>query len=222
MKIRIALFVSILVMLSCQFVLGQADQQTPPSEKNPKTVELIKRALVLEDAGMFERAIDTYKEVLKLEPKDFAAMNTIAGLYGKLEMPTEEVLWAKKAIETNPKFFQAYINYGNGLAMQGNFAGANKVYQEAARLAPKSPLPIFSQGVVAENQQRMKEALEFYKRSIEIDPKFENGLFSAAAMYANLKQFAEAKALLHKLLQLNPKDEDARHMLAAIEREKPQ
>lgn len=218
-----ALFVSILVILSCQSLLSQtAGQQTSPSEKNPKAVEFIKRALVLEDAGMLHRAIDTYKEVLKVEPKDFAAMNTIAGLYGKLELPIEEVLWAKKSIETNPSFFQAYINYGNGFAMQGKFEEANKAYQDAAKLAPKSPLPIYGQGVVAENQRRMKDALEFYKRSVEIDPKFENGLFSAAAMHANIRQFAEAKILLNKLLQLNPRDEDARQMLAAVEREKPQ
>lgn len=220
MKKRTILLVSALIALLWQSAICQVDQQSP-SEKNPKAVELIKQALLLENGGMFEQAIAKYKEVLKLEPKDFAAMNTIAGLYGKLENPTEEVIWAKKAIDINPKYFQARINYGNGLAMQGKFEAANVAYQEAAKLAPKSPLPIYSQGVVAENQNRFQDALSLYKKSVEIDPKFEDGLFSAAAMHANLKQFTEAKTLLRKLLELNPRAEDARQMLNAVEREKP-
>ncbi len=182
---------------------------------------MIKRALELERAGMLKTAIDTYKEVLKLEPKDFASMNSIAGLYGVLQQPLDEEAWAKKAIDVNPEYFQSYINYGNAFAMQGDFDGAMEQYKKAATLAPNSPLPIYSQGVIAENQERFQDALALYKKSIELDPKFENGLFNAAAMHANLKQFAEAKVLLNRLLEINPKDQDARQMLQAIEREKP-
>ncbi len=221
MKSSSIFLIAIVLSFLCQFTFAQEAQQVSPSEKNPKAVELIKRALILEDTMQFQKAVEVYKEVLKLEPKDFAAMNTIAGLYGKLENPAEEVVWAKKAIDSNPKYFQAHINYGNGYAMQGKFDEALKAYQDAAKLAPKSPLPIYSQGVVAENQGRFREALELYRKSFEIDPKFEDGLFSAAAMHANLKQFAEAKTLLKKILQLNPDAADAREMLQAVEREKP-
>ena len=202
-------------------LFAQTDEQISPSNGNPKAVELIKKAILFEDAGLFARAIETYKEVLKLEPKDFAAMSTIAGLYGKLEDPENEVIWAQKAIDTNPKFFQAFINHGNGLAMQGMFEKAILSYQKAEKLAPKNPLPIYSQGVVAENKRDIAGALKCYNRSVELDPKFRDGLFSAAAMHANLKQFAEAKVLLNKLLELNPNDGDARQMLRQIEREKP-
>jgi tetratricopeptide (TPR) repeat protein len=221
MKRKLAFVILMLIFSLVQSANSQVEEQISPSEKNPRAMDLIRKALVLEEAMMFERAIEVYKEVLKIEPKDFAAMNSIAGLYGKLANPAEEVMWAKKAMDTNPKFYQSYINYGNGFAMQGKFDDALRAYQDAEKLAPKSPLPVYSQGVVAENQRRFTEALGFYKKSIDLDPKFEDGLFSAAAMHANLRQFAEAKVLLSRLLVLNPKAEDAREMLRAIEREKP-
>ena len=221
MKVSIAILLLLLVGLFSATAHAQNEEQKPPSEKNPKAVELIKQAILLEDAMMFTSAIAKYEEVLKLEPKDFAAMTTIAGIYGKMGNPKEEVIWAKKAIEINPKYFQAFINHGNGLAMQDKFDEAIKSYIEAGKLAPKSPLPVYSLGVVAENQSKFQDALNFYKKSLEIDPKFEDGLFSAAAMHANLRQFTEAKALLTRLLEINPKDEDARQMLRQIEREKP-
>lgn len=220
MRIKLTLFLLLFGMMS-SFLIAQTDEQISPSEKNPKARELVKQAILLEDAMMLPSAIAKYEEVLKVEPKDFAAMNSIAGLYGKMNMPEKEVFWAKKAIDANSKFFQAYINYGNGLAMLGRSDDAMESFQYAAKLAPKSPLPIYSQGVVAENQERFKDALAYYLKSVEIDPKFEDGLFSAAAMHATLKQFAEAKVLLQKLLDINPKAEDARQMLRQIEREKP-
>lgn len=221
MKSNSTLLVAIVLSFLCQFTFAQEAQQVSPSENNPKAVELIKRALLFEDTMQFQKAIEIYKEVLRLEPKDFAAMNTIAGLYGKLENPAEEVVWAKKAIDANPKYFQAHINFGNGYALQGKFDEALRAYRDAAKLAPKSPLPIYSQGVVAENQGRIKEALELYRKSFEVDAKFEDGLFSAAAMHANLGQFAEAKVLLKKVIELNPQAADAREMLKAVDREKP-
>jgi tetratricopeptide (TPR) repeat protein len=105
--------------------------------------------------------------------------------------------------------------------LQGKFDSAIQAYQKAEKIAPKEPLPVYSLGVVAENQNDFAKALDFYKRSVDLDPNFEDGLFSEAAMYAALKQFAEAKAVLNKLLQINPKAEDARQMLLQIEKEKP-
>jgi tetratricopeptide (TPR) repeat protein len=222
MKLKKFFAVCIFVGLSGLSVGAQVDEPASPSEKNPKALELIKRAVALEDGIMLESAIDTYKEVLKLEPKDFAAMNTIAGLYGKLGEAKEETVWAQRAIDTSPKFWKAYINLGNGLAIQGKFELAIVAYKKAAELAPKDPLPLYSLGVVEENREKFAEALALYKRAIELDPKFEAGLFNAAAMHANLKQFTEAKKLLSTLLEINPNDRDAKQMLQAIEREKPE
>ncbi len=220
MKIKFIAVTILLIAVGCTVAIGQTDPVFP-SEKNPKAVELIKQAMMLEAAMMLPSAIDKYKEVLKLEPKDSAAMNTIAGLYGRLGNAEQEIVWAQKAVDTSPEYWKGYVNLGNGLAMQGKFDAAIKAFQKAAEIAPKDPLPVYSLGVVAENQRDLKKALEFYKKSVELDAKFESGLFSAAAMHANLRQFVEAKALLKKLLAINPKDEDAQQMLQQIEREKP-
>lgn len=69
----------------------------------------------------------------------------------------------QKAIDTSPRYWKAYINLGNGLAMQDKFDAAIKAFQKAADIAPKDPLPIYSLGVVAENQRDFKKALDLYK-----------------------------------------------------------
>lgn len=215
--LRVGVF--IIALSCCASVLGQSADDASPSEANPKAVALIKEAIQLEDSGKFEEAIAKFKQVLKAEPKDFAAMNSIAGLYGVLKQPAEQVNWAQRSFETNPKYWKALINLGNGQAAQGKFEWASAAFEKAHSIAPKDPLPVYSLGVVAENRDQIAEALKHYLKSIELDPKFQNGLFGAAAMHANLRQFAEAKKLLTRLLEIESQDQDARQMLAAIERD---
>lgn len=210
----------VIVALSCCLsVFGQSVDDTSPSEGNPKAFALVKEAVRLEESGRFEEAILKFKEVLKAEPKDFAAMNSIAGLYGVLKQPSLQVDWAQRSFETNPKQWKALINLGNGQAVQGKFELASAAFEKAHSIAPKEPLPVYSLGVVAENCDQIDEALKYYLKSVEIDPKFQNGLFSAAAMHANLRQFAEAKKFLIRLLEIEPRDQEARQMLTAIERD---
>ncbi len=200
-------------------VIGQTSEDISPSEANPKAVALVTQAIQLEEAGKFEEAIAKFKEVLKIEPKDFAAMNSIAGLYGVLKQPEQQVLWAQRSFDANKMYWKALINLGNGQAVQGKLELASASFEKARSIAPKEPLPVYSLGVIAENRDQIDVALKHYLRSIEVDPKFLNGLFSAAAMHANLRQFAEAKKLLIRLLEIQPGDQDARQMLAAIERD---
>ena len=109
----------------------------------------------------------------------------------------------------------------NAQAQTGQLKDAEISFRKAGELSPDDPLPIYSLGVLSEQQRKFSEAIEFYKRSVEIDPKFENGYFNLAAMLANLGRFAEAKSMLLKLLELNPQADDARAMLRQIEREIP-
>jgi tetratricopeptide (TPR) repeat protein len=219
MNFRSSLHPTLLTLLAVSFCIGQTAEPVSPSEKNPKAATLVRAAIMLEGAGEFEAAMAKYKEVLRIEPKDFAAMNSIAGLHGMLNQPADEIAWAQKAVDASPQFWEGYINLGNGLSMLGKFDQAITAYRKAAVIVPKDPLPIYSMGVVAENRDQIEEALKLYKQSVELDGKFENGLFSAAAMHARLKQFNEAKALLNRLLEVNPRDDEARQMLRAVEKE---
>jgi tetratricopeptide (TPR) repeat protein len=220
MKVHSRILLFILLFSVAGVARAQQNPQDGSSLSHPDVKALIKDALAHEDAGDLTGAIEINQKVLQIEPKNVAAMNTIAGLYGKLGKFEEEIVWAKKAITVNPEYPLAYINYGNALGSLGKFSEAARAFEKAAQLDPKDPLPIYSLGVLAEQQDKFQEALGYYQKSIQLDPKFENGYFNLAAAHANLKQFDEAIAALKKLLQLNPNAEDAKAMLQDIEKAK--
>ncbi|MEM8638774.1 MAG: tetratricopeptide repeat protein [Cyanobacteria bacterium P01_G01_bin.54] len=199
-------------------LLAQTPTTTEP-ELTPKIIELRQRAFRLENQGDLWGAIATYEQILELAPQDFRAMNVIASLYGQLGQFEQEVVWAERAIATNPEFSYAYINYGNGLVRLGRIEEAQAAFETAAQLAPDDPLGAYSLGVLFENQGDFLSAIEFYTIAVGIDPNFEDGYFNLAAMYANLGEFEAALAALEKVLELNPNAEDAKAMRAAIEAE---
>lgn len=212
---------SLILLISVAVVANAQKEASDCSDpKNPKVVALVRQGLEFEAKRDAKGAIETSKKVLAIEPKNECALNTIAGLYGVMSEFEQEVIYAKRAIEANPKFAKAYINLGNAQASQGNLKEAEQAFTRARELEPKSPLGVYSLGVLAEQQRKFPEAIGFYQKSVEIDPQFEDGYFSLAAMYANLKRFTEAKATLKKLLELNPNAPDAKEMLRQIEREK--
>lgn len=200
--------------------MASAQSQATGSQTESRVAELIKRELLLERAHLWRSAIDVNVEVLRLDPKNAAAMNTLAGLYGTLGEFEEEVIWARKALDIDPRFELAYTNYGNGLAALGRFQEAQAAFERANELVPMDPLPLYSLGVLAESQGKIEQALSFYERSVVLDGRFENGYFNMAAMLANLKRFDEAIAALKKLLELNPETPNAKQMLQQIEEER--
>lgn len=178
---------------------------------------LLEQAIAREDAGDLKGAIRVYEQILERDPGDVRAMNSIAGLYGKLGDFQEEIRWSRKAIDTDPDFHLAYVNHGNGLALVGRVDEARAAFERAAQLEPGAPIPVYSLGFLAERQRDWKTAAAHYEKVVEIDPRFEPGWFSLAAAYGNLGRIDEAIVAVKKALELKPDSPDARAMLAQLE-----
>lgn len=197
-------------------LLGTANAS---SQRDNSTTEImLAKALTAEENGNIPAAIDLHKKILELQPSNVRSMNSIAGLYGQTSEFNEEILWAKKAIKTDPNFGDAYINYGNALAQLGKIFEANSAFKTAAKLTPKSPIAFYSIGLLAERTKNISKAIVYYRKSITVDPTFENGYFNLATVLANVGRYDEAISLLKKLLALNPGDREARAMMRDIER----
>lgn len=186
---------------------------TCENPSSPEIARLVKQELALEDNNEFEKALEIERKLSELEPQNECAANSMAGIYGKLGKFDEEIIWAKRAIGINPKFMKAYINQGNAQASLGNLNEARVSFTKAHELEPKNPLPVYSIGVLFENENKFEEAAKSYQSSIELDPNFENGYFNLAAMKANMGKFDEARSLLKKLLKINPNSVDAKNMM---------
>ena len=73
------------------------------AQDTAKVHELTKRAESAAISGNTFGAIKLYLDILDLDAGNFQAANSLSGLYGHLHQNADQITWAKKAIEINPK-----------------------------------------------------------------------------------------------------------------------
>jgi tetratricopeptide (TPR) repeat protein len=80
--------------------------------------------------------------------------------------------------------------------LKGDLATAKKQFQEAASLAPKSPAPPYSLGVVLEHLGEVSGAQQSYRTAFSNDPEHELSMCAYALSLANGKSPGEADTFL--------------------------
>lgn len=81
---------------------------------------------------MENEALETYRELLKFNPKNqYANFNTGYILLQLLSAPKESIPYFEKAIEIQNNYYQAYFNIGLAYEKLGNINEARKYYQKS-------------------------------------------------------------------------------------------
>ena len=97
--------------------------------------------------------------------------------------PVEARAAYEHALELDPGHIAARIDYGRQLHADGDLAGAEREYGEAARRDPTSALAWYNLGVLLEDRNRSAEALPCYERAIGADPNLADAHYNLALLY---------------------------------------
>lgn len=181
-----------------------------------KMKQLYFEAAEFEDKGDLVNAIKTQLRLFNLDTSNYVSANVIAGLYGKMERFDQEVQWAKKSVQINPKFSDGYINLGNGYFGLSNLVLAEKCFLQCQKLDSTNHYAYYSLGLIEETKKNLSGAISYYEKSVKVNNKFTDGYFNLAAAYANAKQLKKAYESISKVLELNPQDQEAKEMQRQI------
>jgi len=181
-----------------------------------KVQELTKRAEVDMESGNTYGAIKLHLDIMDLDANNYQSANTLSGLYGHLHQYNDQITWAKKAIEINPRLAMAYISLGNGYGATGDLQNAEDCYRKADQLDPKSPIPPYCIGVIEESRGDTKGAIANYQRSIDRDSLFVSGYCSLAVAYAKTEDYTSAQKYIDKALAIDPKSSRAQEIKGHI------
>lgn len=90
--------------------------------------------------GNYEKAIESYKEAIKIKPKLIEAYSNLAGVYNTLKNYDEGIKYAKEAIKIKPDFSEAYNNLAVAYYYKGEKEEALKNMEIAVKLNPTNEL----------------------------------------------------------------------------------
>jgi tetratricopeptide (TPR) repeat protein len=130
----------------------------------------------------WQAAMDEFQNVLKEEPNNLLATQSIANLYYQVKDMNNAAEWNKKVIAIDPKNKEAY--YTLGVIAWLDFLPADREARNAMgmKLDEQDPLKNDTKGkttkadLKAKYWQPLTDAIEYEKKALEIDPQYENAM----------------------------------------------
>lgn len=215
-------FLRVPICLLAFATAAAAQQPRPPATQPSQGTCTVQQAMQAEQRQDWTGAIRIYTCLSNADPRDWRPVNSIAGVYGVMNRPSDEIQWSKKASSLAPQQPEPYLNMGSAQAAMKDDAAARASFEKAMQVAPNSPLGPYSLGVLADEAQNTAEAEKWYRRALEINPKFEDASVSLAALLGNTNRVDQAIPILQKVVAANPRAQDAKQMLADMQRGGPQ
>jgi len=131
----------------------------------------------------------------RLAVADLGLNNTAQGIQETVDL-----------LKQNPGKLDAAINAVAMLLRQSKFDEAQKVADQADKINPQNPIPMFLKGQILFNQKKYDDSLKWFNQSLQRDPHFRPGLFARAQIAILSAKYADAVTDLKQAQTLAPAD----------------
>jgi predicted O-linked N-acetylglucosamine transferase (SPINDLY family) len=168
------------------------------------TRPLIAQALGLHQRGQLDQAAELYSQVLKLELRNFPALQFLGVLRGQQGRHAEARQLLQAALQIQPQDFGALLNYGQVLMGAQETHDALVVFDRAVAIRPNVFEAQYNRAVALADLQRHAEAVTGYDKALAINPASTASLFNRGICLAALGRQEEALASYDRALTIDP------------------
>ena len=167
---------------------------------------LLTRGSIYRQLKEYDKAIDDYTEIFKLNPNHVQAYNNRGNVYALKGLQEEAINDYDEAIKLDPKYPEAYNNRANQKAMKREYDVAIKDYTMALDLNfSQSATTYLLRGGIYETKEMFSNALSDYSKAIDLDEKDTDAYFIRGSLYLKIGQNDNAVKDFNITLGLNPK-----------------
>ncbi len=183
--------------------LGDARRYLHAAEGlNPDSPRVLLAAgLLKERSSQYEQALEDYRRVQDLEPRNVEALRRIARVYDSLQMPSQAIETYQKAIALDPDYYGGYHGLGVFYYYHGMYAEAAEQFQKSIDRAPGLYDEYTNLGACFDELGRDDEAQQALLTSLKLH-ETPNALNNMGAMLAYQKKDAEAVGYYKRAIAL--------------------
>jgi len=181
--------------------------------------QLFSQGLEFHGQGELNKAMQTYEQVLRLEPKHFEALHhvgIVAFQIGNYDMAAG---FFRSALAVNPDDAAAHNNLGNALREMRHLEDALLSYERSLVLNAEDANTHFNRGVALQTLGRLEEALHSYDQALELNPGDDQAWTNHAAVLKQMTRYEAAWQSVEQALAVNPHNAEAYNHGGAILRE---
>jgi serine/threonine protein kinase/tetratricopeptide (TPR) repeat protein len=155
--------------------------------------------------GQDQKALEDYRRVLELEPRNVGAYLRTARAYDKSDMPGKAIEAYKHAIELDPGYFEPYEELGLFYYYRGRYPEAAEQFKKAIERAPGMADAYTSLGAVLGDLGRYAEGEQALLASLKIK-EAPAALNDLGAMRVYQRRDADAVPYFNRAIALDPSE----------------
>ncbi len=194
---------------------------TPAAELSPADAAQIQqttlKALEHQNSGDATEAKRLFKEVLDLQPTNFAALYSLAVLASQQEEHNEALDWIRKAIATGQNYAPAFFVEAVVLQALGRFDESLVSYEQAVAVDPHYESAMINRSNLYYEVKQHVKALESFAEVLKVNPNSDKALAGQGIILTEMNKFDMAIPLFERLLEVNPEFEYGQGLLLHAE-----
>ena len=213
-----SLFLSLLLLSACSGqkkvinikdpnVVSDDGSEIDQSKRvNFMVVQTYHEAIKAKTIGDNTEAINLFREVLKMDAGNHAAMYELAQLLLDADKFSEAANYARQALKLNPSNEWYQKLNAEILAYEGKFSEAAKVFVTLIEKSPGEPEYYFDLAYLYERAKNYKESIKVYDQIEDMIGIEESVILQKQKLYLKLNDIPGAAAEIQKLIDYNPSD----------------
>ena len=166
-------------------------------------------AAIYEQAGIADKAIAQYNDILVLKPDDVNALAGLLKCYIRTRDYDKAIKTGMNLLRINPRDASAFANIGYAYGNKGAWGKAIVNYKESLQLNPDDTLVRFRLGEAYEKANDLKNAVEQYKLILTKAREAENVKIALAGAYLRAGNYDESIKLYKEIIAKQPRNASA-------------
>jgi len=178
--------------------------------RNPENVPaLLSLAMCYLGAGMTESAVEADRQALEIAPDDDLVHFNLANALAMLGQTSpaalaEARLHYERAVQLNPRFADAYLNYASLLQRAESDDAALAVLERARSAGIRDSELETRIGVIELKRGKVEAAKQALRRGLELNPRAAGPLEAMATIAQRQERYEEAAHYFERLLEVHP------------------
>jgi tetratricopeptide (TPR) repeat protein len=160
--------------------------------------------LTLRRLRRYDEAETAAHQAVDRRPDDLNVILLMGWVYGGQLRHEEALSWYDRALQSDPRFAQAWEWRATALRMLRRFDEAESAITEAIKLCPYEPDFFLEMGWVHIGRFRYEDALPWFERALEIDLSHAQALEWQVTTLRRLRRFGDAEVAARKAIELRP------------------
>lgn len=171
----------------------------------------------LEQETAAAKAIEEFVQEQELTPDSDSVAYNLGLAYSKAGQEAKALESFERASTLNPQRSEAYLKMASIHEHRKDMVKAEEMYQKFSAADPaNAAVSLYNIGVIAWNENRGKDAVQYFNKAIALDPNYALAHRELARALMASQNFAGALKHFQEYLKLNPRASDAREIEQSI------